>query len=74
VGVDALDDSSIEACPAQQYRVLVVPEYLLGSILGLAGCFMALGFFSLSRRKRGWNGARSLLLASTLSTRNKKEL
>jgi hypothetical protein len=31
---------------------LVIPEYWLGTILGLAGCFAALGAFRISKRKR----------------------
>ena len=32
-------------------RILVVPEYWMGTALGLAGCFTAFGLFRFSRRK-----------------------
>jgi hypothetical protein len=46
-GIDALDDNDIVITAG----FLVVPEYLLGTILGLGGCFTALGIFYLSKRK-----------------------
>jgi len=51
-GIDALDDNSIQVCPVQHYGVLVVPEYWLGPVLGLAGCFAAFGTFRLVKRKQ----------------------
>jgi hypothetical protein len=32
-------------------RILVVPEYWMGTVLGLAGCFAAFGLFRVSKRK-----------------------
>jgi len=51
-GIDALDDNSVQVCPVQHYGVLVVPEYWLGPVLGLAGCFAAFGTFRLVKRKQ----------------------
>jgi len=45
-GVDALDDSDIEVTAG----FLVIPD-LLGTIMGLAGCFTALAVFRMSKRK-----------------------
>jgi hypothetical protein len=39
----------IENAFIQQYPVLVVPEFWLGTVLGLAGCFAALGTFYIMR-------------------------
>lgn len=47
-GCDLLDDNSI----AITAGFLVIPEYYLGTILGLAAFFMALGVFRLSRWKK----------------------
>jgi hypothetical protein len=52
IDVDALDDANVNLCPTQHYGVLVVPEYWLGSVLGLAGCLAAFGVFPLTKRKR----------------------
>jgi hypothetical protein len=52
VGIDALDDNSVQECPVQHYGVLVVPEYWLGPVLGLTGCFAAFGAFRLVKRKQ----------------------
>jgi hypothetical protein len=46
-GIDALDDNDIVITAG----FLVVPEYLFGTILGLGGCFTALGIFFVSKRK-----------------------
>jgi hypothetical protein len=46
-GVDALDDNDIVTG-----GFLVIPEYLLGTILGLSGCFAALGTCYFSKRRR----------------------
>lgn len=46
--IDALDESYIEI----RAGLLVVSEYWLGTILGLVGCFAALGVFKASKRKR----------------------
>jgi hypothetical protein len=50
-GVDALYISQITA--ASGY--LFIPEYVFGTILGLAGCFAALGVFRMYKRKRDQN-------------------
>lgn len=46
--IDALDESYIQV----KSGVFVVPEYWLGTILGLVGCFVALGVFRVAKRKR----------------------
>ena len=43
---DALDDCDIDTA-----GFLIIPEYLIGAILGLAGCFAAFGLFRLTKRK-----------------------
>jgi hypothetical protein len=47
-GVDALYSNKIVAAAA----TFSMPEYLFGTILGLAGCFAALGAFRIYKRKR----------------------
>jgi len=47
-GIDALDDRGINVTAG----FLVIPEYLIGTILGLAGCFAAFGVFRVSKHKR----------------------
>lgn len=47
-GIDALDDNDIEVTAG----FFVIPEYLIGTILGLVGCFAALAVFRISKRKR----------------------
>lgn len=47
-GVDALDDNDIKVTAG----FLVIPEYPMGTILGLTGCLVALGVFSISKRNR----------------------
>jgi len=47
-GVDALDDNDI----VNTAGLLIIPEYWLGTILGLAGCFAAFGAFHTTKRKR----------------------
>jgi len=42
--IDALDDNDTQGA-----GFLVVPEYLMGAILGLAGCFAELGVFQVSQ-------------------------
>jgi len=49
--IDALDESYIQI----RSGLLVIPEYWLGAILGLAGCFAALGVFRVTKRKRELN-------------------
>jgi hypothetical protein len=44
-GVDALDDLDVDGA-----GLFVIPD-LLGTIMGLAGCFTALAVFRLSKRK-----------------------
>lgn len=44
---DALDDNDIEVTAG----FFVIPEFWLGTILGLAGCFAAFGVFHVSKRK-----------------------
>jgi hypothetical protein len=46
--IDALDESYIHV----RSGVLVVPEYWLGTIFGLVGCFASLGVFKVAKRKR----------------------
>lgn len=46
-GIDALDDNDVVTG-----GFLVIPEYWLGTILGLVGCFAAFGVFRISKRKR----------------------
>lgn len=46
--IDALDDNDIQVTGG----FLVIPEYWLGTILGLVGCFAAFGVFRVSKRKR----------------------
>jgi hypothetical protein len=46
-GIDALDSNDIVTTAG----FLVIPEYWLGAILGLAGCFAAFGVFRISKRK-----------------------
>jgi len=45
--IDALDDNDIQVTGG----FLVIPEYWLGTILGLVGCFAAFGVFRISKRK-----------------------
>jgi len=47
-GVDALYSSKIMVAPGYSF----IPEYVFGTILGLAGCFAALGAFRMYKRKR----------------------
>jgi parallel beta-helix repeat protein len=47
-GIDALDDNDLVLTAG----FLVIPEYWMGTILGLAGCFAALGIFCTRQRKR----------------------
>lgn len=47
VGIDALDSGDIEVGAG----FFVIPEYFLGAILGLAGCFAAFGVFRITKRK-----------------------
>lgn len=44
---DALDDNDIDVTAG----FFVIPEFWLGTILGLAGCFAAFGVFRLSKRQ-----------------------
>jgi len=44
---EPLDNNDI----VQTAGFLVIPEYLLGAIMGLAGCFAAFGVFRISKRK-----------------------
>jgi hypothetical protein len=46
-GTDALDANDLQVAAG----FLVVPEYLLGTVLGLAGFFAALGVYRLSKRQ-----------------------
>ena len=46
-GIDPLDDNDIEVTAG----FFVVPEFWLGTILGLGGCFAALGVFLTFKRK-----------------------
>jgi parallel beta-helix repeat protein len=48
LGIDALDDNDLVFTAG----FLVIPEYWMGTILGLAGCFAALGIFRIRQRKR----------------------
>jgi hypothetical protein len=50
-GVDALFISQITAASGYFF----IPEYVFGTILGLAGCFAALGVFRMYKRKRHQN-------------------
>jgi hypothetical protein len=47
-GIDCLDDNDIQVTAG----FLVIPEYVIGAILGLTGCFAALGVFRFSKRNR----------------------
>lgn len=47
-GVDALYSSKIMVTSGYSF----IPEYVFGTILGLAGCFAALGAFRIYKRKR----------------------
>lgn len=47
VGVDALCDNRIRATAG----FLIVPEYIVGTALGLVGCFVALGAFRVYKRR-----------------------
>jgi hypothetical protein len=47
-GYDHLDDNNINVTAG----LFVIPEYWLGTILGLAGCFAALGAYRIRRRDR----------------------
>jgi hypothetical protein len=47
-GIDALDDNDIEVTAG----FFVIPEYGIGTILGLVGCFAALAVSRISKRKR----------------------
>jgi hypothetical protein len=51
-GVDALDDSEVEVTAG----FFVIPEFWLGTILGLVACFAAFGVFYASKRKHLSNG------------------
>mgnify|MGYP001086583721 CR=1 FL=1 len=44
--IDALDD-----CDVNEGGLMVIPEYWLGTILGLVGCFAAFGVFHMSKRR-----------------------
>jgi hypothetical protein len=44
---DCLDDNDIQVTAG----FLIIPEYVLGAILGLAGCFAAYGVFRFSKRQ-----------------------
>jgi len=46
-GIDALDDCDVQVTAG----FLVIPEFWLGTILGLAGCFAAFGAFHITKRK-----------------------
>ena len=46
-GIDALDDSDVEITAG----FFVIPEYLIGTLLGLLGCFAAFAVFRISKRK-----------------------
>jgi hypothetical protein len=54
VTVDALMKARIDACPTQHYGVLVlpVPEYWLGTAIGLTSFFAALCLFRLTKNRR----------------------
>ena len=46
-GIDALDDNDVVFTAG----FLVIPEYWLGTVLGLAGCLAAFGTFRIAKRK-----------------------
>jgi NADPH:quinone reductase-like Zn-dependent oxidoreductase len=46
-GVDCLVDNAVQVTAG----FFVVPEYIIGTLLGLAGCFAAYGVFRLSKRR-----------------------
>ena len=46
-GIDALDDFDVETA-----GFFVIPEYWLGTILGLTGFFAAFGTYYMSKRRR----------------------
>jgi hypothetical protein len=62
VAVDALMKARINACPTQHYGVLVlpVPEYWLGTAIGLTSFFAALGLFRLTKTRRTTKPKRAL--------------
>jgi hypothetical protein len=47
LGIDALDDNDIQVTGG----FLVIPEYTLGTLLALSGCFAAFGLFYRCKRK-----------------------
>lgn len=62
IAVDALMKARINACPTQHYGVLVlpVPEYWLGTAIGLTSFFAALGLFRLTKTRRTTKPKRAL--------------